>query len=293
MIENEYLLPTQAPALPPILPVGPPIVQKIHETGERTLWVVVVLMAVSSLCFYVLAARALVQKRLLHVLTALITTISFLAYLALATGDGITWSQCEYRQRHPQAPDTEKVVFRQVFWARYVNWGLTHPLILINLALLAGSSGYSMLVAIAADLIMFTTGLIATFARHERRWAWYTITCIAYLTVAYHVLFNGRRAVANKSQQTQRFFGSIALTALVITALYPIILAASPLAHKISLDAEVIAWAILDILTQGIFGYWLLLTLDNSDTTSVYCDGFWAFGHGTEGSIRVGDHEEA
>jgi bacteriorhodopsin len=174
-----------------------------------------------------------------------------------------------------------------------VNWGLTHPLLLINLALLAGSNGYSLLVAIAADLIMFTTGLIATFARHERRWAWFTITCIAYLTVVYQVLFNGRRAISNKSQQTQRFFATIALTALVVTALYPIILAASPLAHKISLDAEVIVWAVLDILTQGVFGYWLLLTLDNSETTSIHVDGFWAFGHGSEGSIRVGDHEEA
>jgi hypothetical protein len=32
-----------------------------------------------------------------------------------------------------------------------------------------------------------------------------------------------------------------------------------------SLDAEVIVWAILDLLTQGVFGYWLLLAHDNAE----------------------------
>lgn len=44
------------------------------------------------------------------------------------------------------------------------------------------------------------------------------------------------------------------------------ILAASPLSHRISVDAEVVAWAIHDILTQGLFGFWLVLGHDSSET---------------------------
>jgi hypothetical protein len=50
----------------------------------------------------------------------------------------------------------------------------------------------------------------------------------------------------------------------VLIQLYSI-LAASPLAHRISVDAEVVTWAIHDILTQGIFGYWLLLGHDKRE----------------------------
>jgi len=279
--------------IPTVVPGTEPIFYHIHDTGKRTLWVVTVLMGISSLCFYTLGARVVVQKRLFHVLTSLTTTISFLAYLSMATGDGHNWKHMHVKESHDHVPDTFQDIFRQVFWARYVNWILTNPLIIVNLSLLAGLNGASILVAVSADLIMFVSGLAATYARHERRWVWYTISCIGYLTVLYQVAFNGRRAVSNRSQQSVRFFGSIAGMTLLVNALYPIILAASPLAHKINLDAEVVAWAVHDILTQGIFGYWLLLTHDNQESTTLYIDGFWASGLTGEGAIRVGDSEGA
>jgi bacteriorhodopsin len=250
-------------------------------------------MGISSLCFYVLAARVVVQKRLFHVLTSLITTVSFLTYLAMATGDGHNWTHRHIHESHKHVPPTHQDIYRQVFWARYVNWILTNPLIIINLSLLAGINGASILVAVSADVIMFVSGLAATYARHERRWVWYTISCIGYLTVVYQLAFNGHRSVSNRSQQIQRFFRSITGVTLLITALYPIILAASPLAHKVNLDAEVVAWALLDILTQAVFGYWLLLTHDNQESTALYIDGFWAHGLSAEGAIRVGDSEGA
>jgi hypothetical protein len=40
----------------------------------------------------------------------------------------------------------------------------------------------------------------------------------------------------------------------------------SPLSQRISVDAETVAWAVHDILTQGLFGYWLLLGHDSSET---------------------------
>lgn len=48
------------------------------------------------------------------------------------------------------------------------------------------------------------------------------------------------------------------------------ILAASPLAHSISVDAEVVTWAIHDILIQGIFGYWLLIGHDSKEAGQVF-----------------------
>jgi bacteriorhodopsin len=158
---------------------------------------------------------------LLHILTALIATISFLSYLAMATGDGIVWRHSTVHETHRHVPDTRQEYVRQVFWARYVNWILTNPLLIVNIGLVAGLNGASLLVAVSADLIMFVSGLVATFARNERRWVWYTIACISYLTLAYQVGFKGHRTVVNRSQRARTFFSSFSGATLIILALYP------------------------------------------------------------------------
>lgn len=50
----------------------------------------------------------------------------------------------------------------------------------------------------------------------------------------------------------------------VSNADYFSVLGAGPLALKLSVDAETVVFAIHDILTQGIVGYWLLLAHDNA-----------------------------
>jgi bacteriorhodopsin len=168
-------------------------------------------------------------KRVFHTVTSLITTISFIIYLALATGQGITWIHADITQRHKHVPDTSQEYFRQVLWLRYVNWALTTPLLLVNLSLLSGLPGANLVAAIAADLVMLATGLLGSFAGQNRqRWAWLTLSCISYLTVIHHAGFYAAHAARNKDAQTRRFFGSFAATGLVVYALYPMYVLLSP-----------------------------------------------------------------
>ena len=163
------------------------------------------------------------QKRLVHILVSLVTTISFLAYLAMATGDGKTYNHINsHYPHHKAAVDAAKEIFREVYWARYVNWILTSPIILIILSLQGGLNGASMLVAISADIIMFLTALIAAFVGHDgRKWVWYTISCIAFLTVVYQIGYRGRRAASNRNAQSRKFFTSIASYSLIVLLIYP------------------------------------------------------------------------
>jgi len=47
-----------------------------------------------------------------------------------------------------------KIVFRQIYWARYVDWAITTPLLLLDLTLLSGLPGAEILLAIFADVAM-------------------------------------------------------------------------------------------------------------------------------------------
>lgn len=60
-----------------------------------------------------------------------------------------------------------------------------------------------------------------------------------------------------------------------------------------SVNAEVITYAILDILAKAGFGTWLLMTLAKTPETNVELGGFWSYGLNREGALRIGDDNEA
>lgn len=55
-----------------------------------------------------------------------------------------------------------------------------------------------------------------------------------------------------------------------------------------TVDGEIIAYAVLDLLAKPVFGFWLLLTHDrNLVRSTISLDGFWSEGLPSTGSIRV------
>ncbi|KAF7715928.1 Uncharacterized protein PECH_005733 [Penicillium ucsense] len=285
--------PTSVAPIPTVIP-NVPIYQHHHDTGKRTLWVVAVLMGISSLVFFTLAARAPLAKRVFHTTASLVTTLSFITYLALAFGQGIAYKHATVVNHHKHVPNTSEDLYRQVLWLRYLNWAISTPLILINLALVSGLPGANLIPAIVANFAMLGSGLLGTFAGNTpQRWVWLTVSCLSYLTMLHHGAFYAQRAAANKDVKVRRFFGALSGTAFVALALFPIGLAAGSLATKISVDAETIIYAVQDIFSQGILGYWLVLVQDSAQTSSLAVEGFWTSGFASEGSIRITDEDGA
>ncbi|KAF2643273.1 family A G protein-coupled receptor-like protein [Massarina eburnea CBS 473.64] len=290
------LLPTATPTpilpVPSVLPDGPEK-QFVTDDGTKTLWVVFVVMVIASAVFSALSWRVPVQRRLYHVITTLITITAAISYFAMATGHGVSVHTVKVRHQNDHVPDTFTEVHRQVFWARYVDWSLTTPLLLLDLSLLAGLNGAHILIAIVADIIMILTGLFAAFGSEStpQKWGWYAIACIAYLVVIWHLAVNGRAQAQAKSQKVSSFFVAIAGFTLVVWTAYPIVWGIADGSRKLSVDGEIIAYAVLDILAKPIFGIWLLLTHARIPETNIDLGGFWSYGLGGEGSVRLGDDD--
>jgi bacteriorhodopsin len=280
------------PAVPVPLPTNEAIYEVATDVGKRTLWVVFVLMVLASLGFYALAFRVPIQKRLFHIITAFITTFAAISYYAMAVGDGVYLNEIHVRQSQKHFPDTVQTIYREVYWARYVDWSLTTPLLLLDLALLAGLSGGNILVALVADVIMVLTGLFAALTNDStHKWGYYAMGCLAYLVVIYQLAINGRAVAAAKDSKTGTFFAAIGGFTLLLWTIYPIIWGFADGSRNADVNTEIILYAILDVLAKAVFGYWLLFTHDlYSSGTSL--DGFWAHGLGRDGAIRVGDDDE-
>ncbi|KAI1182279.1 hypothetical protein F5B17DRAFT_444375 [Nemania serpens] len=283
--------PTHTSHLP--FPTVTPDIPKVHhqystEVGHKTLWVVCILMGVSSLVFYAMAMRVPVQKRLFHILTAFITTIAFLSYYAMATGTGIGIHTTVLKETKLHV--VTELVKRQIFWVRYIDWSLTTPLLLLDLSLIAGINGASILVIVFTDVVMILCGLFAALSRDTAQgWGWYAFACLAYLNIVYQIGFKGRHAVTTKDTKTRAFFGAISLFTLLLWALYPIIWGVADGARVVNVDGEIIAYAVLDLLAKPVFGFWLLLTHDSLSRTSPSIGGFWANGLSSEGILRVSE----
>jgi len=296
MIANtvQALAKTSVAPIPTVVPDLPEY-QQVGDSGKRALWVVFVIMVISSAVFAGMSWRVVVSKRLYYVVTTLLTIFASLSYFAMATGHGVSYNHVRVRHSHNHVPDTYHDVYRQVFWARYVEWSLTTPLILINLSLLAGLNGAHMLMAIIADVIMILTGLFAAFGSEgtPQKWGWYAIACISYLVVIWHLAINGRVQAKVKGSKVSQFYVAIAGYTLIVWTAYPIIWGIANGARKMSVDSEIIAYAILDILAKPVFGAWLLLTHAKMPEIGLDLGGFWSNGVSREGALRLGDDDGA
>jgi len=292
------ILPTATPTSVKPLPTIVPSIENEHVTkqGLITLWVVFVIMVLSSALFAGWSLRIPVSNRLYHVITTTITTIAAISYLMMATGQGIGIRETTIHHHHENiGQDTETLIRRQVFWARFVDWTLTAPLLLLDLGILAGMSGAHILMTVIAGITMVLMGLFATFGNEHtaQKWGDFTIAIIAFLVVIWHLALNGRNAARARTQKVASFYTAIAVYTLVVWAVYPIIWGVANGGRHLSVNKEIIAYAILDILAKPVFGLWLLLTNAKIAETNVSLGGFWSNGLNREGVLRLGEEEGA
>ena len=162
------------------------------------------------------------SKRLYHIVTTLIVIFASMSYFAMASGHGISYHHVVVRETNKHMPDTTTDLYRQVYWARYVDWTLTTPLLLLDLCLLAGLSGGVIVMTMIADIIMILTGLFAAFGNEGgQQWGYYAMSCLAYLVIIYQLAVHGRAQAAQKDGKTANFFNAIAGFTLILWTLYP------------------------------------------------------------------------
>jgi len=284
---------TAVPTTTILPPHRTPTFEHITSFGHKVLWVTFALLLVSTISFIVLSWRVAVQKRILYQVTTYVAIIATLSYFAEAVGQGWTRHAVWDKHHHKHGiPDTHDLVIRQIFYARFVDWALTGPLLLFDLGLLAGLSASDLLNVVFANLVLVVSGWSAeTGHSHKARWGWFTVGGISFLTIAWQLFFTGR--VTAQRRGTGNLYFTLTIYTIVVWLFYPIIWL---VAHTkgLSVDSEVLAFAILDLFSKPVFGFWLLLAHRNLPASEVHISGIWSdgFGH-QEGTIRVGEDDEA
>jgi bacteriorhodopsin len=183
-----------------------------------------------------------------YIATIFITAIAGAMYLLMATGFGLT----------------QVVVGNQtldIYWARYADWVFTTPLLLFDLALLAGANRNTIATLVGLDVFMIVTGVIAAFETVAAyRIMWWGISTGALIALLYILVGTLSRQASQKSGEVSRLFGQLRNLVIVLWLLYPVvwILGTEGTIGILPLYWETAAFMVLDLTAKVGFGFVLL-----------------------------------
>lgn len=233
--------------------IPPHLEHPIQSTqyGHTYLWGVFVIMAAFSVLFFISSQRASYRYRLMHTTTFFITAIAAASYFAMATGIGKTLTPSGDKHHHN---------LREFYYARYIDWALTTPLLLFDLTLLAGLPVAEIIVLVLADEFMIATGVIAgNHPVKAGKWGFFTMSCVAFAWILFQLVTSGRSTALLRSPKVGGLYNQVSLALVVVWTLYPVAFALCEGTGKLNPDQEILFFAILDVIAKPIWGAWLLL----------------------------------
>ncbi len=178
----------------------------------------------------------------------IVPIIAACAYFAMAVGQG----SLTLRTADPAG--------RLFYFARYVDWSFTTPLLLLPLAYTAVHSrprrGDLVAGMLIADVMMIVTAFaFAASVTEWIKWTWYLVSCVAFLVVLWALWVPLRAANRSETPVVQQVYNRDAAVLSVLWCVYPIILFIDPDGTGLVGTASGVALiAVVDLLSKPVYG---------------------------------------
>jgi bacteriorhodopsin len=221
-------------------------VEGLTETGQKVIWAGFAGTALPALYFaYTTLNKPASNDKKYHIYTTFICTIAALAYMTMATGHGTY---------------TRLFDGREFFYARYIDWTLTTPLMLVDILGLAGANADTTNLLIGADILMIISGLIGAFLEGQEKYYFWGFGMVMFAPIVYYL-----NALKGPSGTT---LYKISLITLITWMAYPIVWVAAEGENMITGDQEAMAYTILDVVAKSVFGFIIISARDSSASAS-------------------------
>lgn len=222
--------------------------------SNTILWITAIAMLAGGLLILAMGKRRTPSEGMQTVLHGIIPIIAACLYFAMASGQGAVI-----------LPTSEVIPggvpgTRIFYFARYIDWTFTTPLLLLALSFTAMHAGRKRVGAIVgcilADVMMIATAF--AFGASEVpwiKWTWFLISCVAFLGVYYVIWVSQMEANASQRDDIRATYRRDATILSVLWLAYPFVLAVSPDGLGVIGDAaSVLLIAILDLLAKPCAG---------------------------------------
>lgn len=225
-------------------------------SSQAWLWLTTFIMVLGGLGILLTGKRRTQTEELQTVLHGIVPIIAACSYFAMAIGQGAVTLPI-----HPGAAAASVGDTRIFYFARYIDWFFTTPLLLVSLAVSAMHAGPKRSGAIAgivlADVMMIVTALFFGWSEiPEYKWIWFVISCVAFLGVYYVIWVSLMEANKLERDDVQTHYRRSALFLSVIWLIYPFVLLVSPDGlYAIGDTAAIVAILIIDTLAKVVYGF--------------------------------------
>lgn len=228
----------------------------ITSHGSDWYFAVCALMGVSTLVFMGLALRKPYSERIFHYITAAITATACIAYFSMGSNLGQVPIQAEFIR--PGSSQVSAAGTREIFYARYIDWAITTPLLLLDLLLTAGLPTSTILATIFADEVMIVTGLIGALTQTSYKWGYWTFGMVALFYIAYNLIIVGRAHANAIGGAPRKTYFRLGVFLTFLWFIYPIAWGVSEGGNVVHPDSEAIFYGVLDVLAKPIWGALLI-----------------------------------
>jgi bacteriorhodopsin len=211
----------------------------LSENGYKILWGAFAGLFLPTLYFCREMFKLPEGNRKYHCITMFITLIASLAYLTMASGHGVYVREFDGRQ---------------FYYARYIDWAFTTPLMLLEICAFGGASSDTTNWLLGVDFLMIIAGLIGAFLEGTDKYYFWVFGMLMFAPIIHALIAGLKESSATKSESCQKVFKQIAMLTAVTWSCYPIVWLAAEGTGSITVDQETICYTILDLLAKSVFG---------------------------------------
>ena len=212
-------------------------------TETTWFWIGTIGMTIGAVVLFLLGKRRTADEEGHTVVHVVVVVVAASAYLAMALGQGGV-----------------ELGGRTFWYARYIDWSVTTPLLLLALTMTAlhGAHRRPALVAalLAADVLMIVTGLFSGLSEDPaHRLAWFFVSTGAFLAV-YATLFGPlRREARSRDPERCRAYGRNAATLGALWGVYPVVVALGPHGAGVVSAVTETGWiVVVDLVAKVAYG---------------------------------------
>ncbi|GAA5960343.1 hypothetical protein JCM3765_007479 [Sporobolomyces pararoseus] len=266
-ISLDYSISTTMEALANHIYHGP--IANIDVTSHKLVWVITFIMGISSVALYFLGLRRPAGQRAFHELAAAICFTACMSYFAMATGYGSYPVPVEYirngylGKKWVKAGVTHPT--RSIYYARYIDWTITTPLLLLELALATGLPLPKIFNLIYLDLAMIITGLIGALITSGYKWVWFGFGCFALVGIWKILLIDAKSAVGRLGTDYSKAFTTSAIILSGLWLVYPVVFSISEASNLVHPNTEAALYGVLDVLAKPVYCFIHVIAIEKLD----------------------------
>ncbi|KAG9506899.1 hypothetical protein J7337_000443 [Fusarium musae] len=211
---------------------------RLSDAGSDWLWAVTAIYIVSFLAYFVLSFKPRNNERIFHYLFTIALFVGAIAYFSIASG--IAYSVI------PTQRNLGRALSYQIYFAKYINWVVAFPIIILALGLMSGVSWATILFNIFLAWIWIISYLCSAYTTTSYKWGFFGFGTFAYLMLAFQTLHPGRTSAARLG--LSRDYLMLAGWVNLLWMLYPIAYGISDGGNVVGVTGSFIFFGILDVL---------------------------------------------